>query len=277
MQLIDTHCHIHDSEFMEKYDCSVQELLVGARKAGVSKLVCVGTDVRSSKEAVKFALAQENSFASVAIHPHEAGNRLIEQLERDIAELDKLISEQTNTNVVAIGECGLDYFYHDSVEVREAQKQLLRLHFRLALKYELPMIFHIRSSKKSDESMLGDAFSDFVKIYDEFSGIRGVVHSFSATKKELGVILERGLFVGVNGILTFTKDVEQLEAAKAVPLSSLVLETDAPFLTPTPFRGKMCRPEHIALTAQFLSELRGDKPEELAGKTTENAELLFGI
>ncbi len=104
-----------------------------------------------------------------------------------------------------------------------------------------------------------------------------MIHSFSATEKELAEILKRGLYIGLNGIMTFTKDQRQLTAARAVPLDKLVLETDAPFLTPTPYRGSICEPHHVAVTANFLSSIRGDTLEQLAAATTSNAVQLFGL
>jgi TatD DNase family protein len=129
----------------------------------------------------------------------------------------------------------------------------------------VPLIFHVR-----------DAFDDFWPIFDSYEGIRGVIHSFSAGLPELEQIQRRGLYVGLNGIMTFTKHVKQLDAAKAIPLARLLLETDAPFLTPQPFRGSICEPRHVRVTAEFLAELRGESLSELANATTRNAQSLFG-
>src|ERR1044071_3598010 len=126
------------------------------------------------------------------------------------------------------------------------------------------MIFHVR-----------DAFDDFWSVFDNYRGIRGVIHSFTATETELGQVIERGLYVGLNGIMTFTKNEAQLTAAKAVPLDRLVLETDAPFLAPVPFRGKVCEPAHIRVTAEFLAELRGESLDDLAFATSRNAQDLL--
>jgi TatD DNase family protein len=130
----------------------------------------------------------------------------------------------------------------------------------------LPLIFHVR-----------EAFDDFFSTYDQYKGLRGVVHSFSADTRVLDKILSRGLYIGLNGIMTFTKDQKQLEAAKAVPLNRLLLETDAPYLTPVPFRGKICEPKYVRVTAEFLSHLRGETLEELAAATTRNAAELFKL
>ena len=163
---------------------------------------------------------------------------------------------------MAIGECGLDYFYEHSP--KEAQIQVLRFQLELAQKHNLPLVFHVR-----------EAFQDFWPIFDEFPGLRGVVHSFTAGQKELDEIVARGLYVGLNGIVTFMKRPEQLDVIKAVPLENMLLETDAPFLTPVPYRGTICEPKHVRVTAEFLSTLLARPLEEIAAHTTRNAETLF--
>ncbi len=271
--LIDTHCHIHDSEFAEKSDQTVDQILAEASEAEVSQLVCVGTSERSSKEAVVFCGKYSQCYASLALHPHEVEAYSDSELAEQMNTLESLAD---NKNVVAIGETGLDYYYHSDESIRERQKNVLKLHLELADKHNLPLIFHIRDPK-DDSDGLGLAFADFFKVFDSFKNVRGVVHSFTATQTELTGVIERGLFIGLNGIMTFTKDQKQLEAAKSVPLKQLVLETDAPFLTPAPFRGKICKPKHVRVTAEFLSELRGESFDELAAQTTKNAKKLFTI
>ena len=121
------------------------------------------------------------------------------------------------------------------------------------------------------------SFDEFWPVFDHYKGLRGVVHSFSSNMAEMEQILSRGLYVGLNGIMTFTKDQQQLEAAKCVPLSNLLLETDAPFLTPAPFRGKVGESKYVRTTAEFLAGLRGEDLNALAAATTANAKELFGI
>lgn len=273
---VDTHCHIHDSEFVKKYDKSQDEIISDAKKAGVKKLVCVGTSLQSSLEAVAFCKGREECFASLAIHPHEVAEHKINDLLEQFSIFEKLLDED-NGKIVAIGECGLDYYYHDSKSVRKNQITLFERHIKLASKYNLPMIFHIRDAQKQDEPATEQAFDDFFKIMDKYPEINGVVHSFSAEIDQLRGCMERGFYVGLNGIMTFTRDEKQLEAAKAVPLNKLLLETDAPFLTPAPFRGKMCEPKHVGTTAEFLSKLRGETLEEITENTSYNAEKLLGL
>lgn len=271
MDLVDTHCHIHEAvyshelntETRKRYEKAGQptpeDMLEAAFNDDVKRVVCVGTTLEDSKIAVSFAQQHSNAWASIGIHPHEAkdyiGNNKALKEFAELAKKDK---------VVAVGECGLDYYYTHSLKAD--QEAILRFQIEVALENDLPMIFHVR-----------DAFDDFWPIFDSYKGIRGVIHSFSATKQDLDQILDRGLYVGLNGIMTFTTRKEQIEAAKAVPLERMVLETDAPFLTPTPYRGNICEPKHIRVTAAFLADLRGEPLEELARHTTENAESVFGL
>jgi TatD DNase family protein len=255
MRYVDTHCHVHFADY--EHDAGV--VLAKAALSGVTKVICVGCTLSDSQAGVEFVNHREGAWASIGLHPHEGSvyvddHRALQQF-RDLADKPK---------VVAIGETGLDYYYEHST--KEDQQKLLRFQLDLAIEHNLPLIFHVR-----------DAFEDFWRIYDEYEGLRGVVHSFTATEKELDEILSRGLYVGLNGIITFTKNQEQLEAAKKLPLDRLLLETDAPFLTPVPFRGRICEPGHVIVTAEFLSHIRGEELEQLAAATTQNAKRLFNI
>jgi TatD DNase family protein len=271
IELTDTHCHIQEAQKVPVSANGVQSkwakagitdpklLIESARAAGVTRLISVGTTTPDSELAVALAASEQQVWASIGIHPHEADGHLADDdLLRRFAAL------ATKPKVVAVGECGLDYFYGYSS--KENQHKLLRKQLDIAAAHHLALIFHVR-----------DAFNDFWPIFDEYDGLRGVIHSFSATEKELEQVLVRGLYVGLNGIMTFTKQAEQLAAAKAVPLNRLLLETDAPFLTPSPIRGTICEPKHVRITAEFLTQLRGESLAELAAATTRNARDLFGL
>lgn len=271
IELTDTHCHIHEAieHFLSHSETATRwqrankvgnadEIIADAKTDGVTRLICVGTTLADSELAVAFVKERAGCWASIGIHPHEASRHETGEQQAAFAALAQ------KPKVVAVGECGLDYFYEHSP--RAAQMRLLEFQMELALKENLPMIFHVR-----------EAFADFWPIFDAHPGIRGVIHSFSATKKELAQILDRNLFVGLNGIMTFTKNADQLAAARAVPLDRLLVETDAPFLTPVPFRGTICEPKHVRVTAQFLANLRGETLESFAIATTRNAQQLFGI
>ncbi len=259
MELTDTHCHIHFAD----YELDQAEVLRNAADAGVTRLMSVGCTLTDSKLAIEMAQRHKNIWATIGLHPHEGSEYV-----NDDHALQEFRELAKKPKVVAIGETGLDYHHMHSSKADQAK--LLRFQLDIALEYDLPLIFHIR-----------EAYSDFWKIFDEYSQrntkLRGVVHSFSASSKELNQALERDLWIGLNGIMTFTKDQAQLEAAKRVPLDKLLLETDAPFLTPVPFRGTICEPKHVRATAEFLSLLRGESLDQLAQATTTNAINLFGL
>ena len=253
MQLVDSHCHLHDSEF---YDSRAQtKAYEESIVAGVA-MICVGTDVRSSRQAVDFARTHDDVWAIVGIHPHEASSN-------DSKDIRRLIHDSCDV-VVGVGEIGLDYYYDHSP--RDIQAERLREQIALAVSFDLPISFHVR-----------DAFDDFWPIFDEFSGVRGVLHSFTDTQKNLDKGLARGLFIGINGISTFTKDKAQQELYRTVPLDRVLLETDAPFLTPKPFRGKMNIPAYVGRVAEHQAVQRGLSPDDVIRTTTINARTVFGV
>lgn len=255
MEFVDTHCHIHFGNYPHK----AEEVIEAAAKAGVKKIICVGCSLNDSRLAIELAAKHTNVWASVGAHPHDGPDYLGEP--RAAEKFESLLAEP---KVVAVGEIGLDYFHQHTS--REDQERVLRSQLDIAEFSGLPFIFHVR-----------DAWEDFWRIISDYRIENAVVHSFSAGKKELGQVLERGFYVGLNGIMTFTKDEAQLLAAKKVPLNRLLLETDAPFLTPKPDRGKVCEPRHAVNTAKFLANLRGESLASIAKASTKNAEKLFKI
>lgn len=252
--LVDTHAHIHFDDFRDDLD----KVLDNAAKADVQRILCVGVDEIDSGQALAVARAYQHVYATAGLHPHEAdrGYEALEEIQR-LVELDP-------DNIVGIGECGLDY-YREGFD-KDAQDRALRFQVDLALDHDLPLVFHVR-----------DAFDDFFRLLDDYDEVRGVVHCFTAGVEEMQEAVKRGLYVALNGIMTFTKDKDQLEAAKQLPLEHLLLETDCPFLTPVPKRGQRNEPANVALTAQFLANLREESLEELSGATSRNAMSLFGL
>lgn len=273
MQLTDTHCHIHEASALLPADDATRTLwhkapnpdpdvmIARAASSGVTRLICVGTTLDDSRRAVDFVQARPQCWASVGIHPHEAkGSQPALDGLRELAGQ----GSATSRKIVAIGECGLDYFYTHSP--KKDQIRTLRAQIELALAQDLPLIFHVR-----------EAFDDFWPIFDSYKGIRGVLHSFTDSYAHAQAALERNLCIGVNGIMTFTKNPEQLQVAKEVPLQKLLLETDAPFLTPKPLRGTVNEPAHVRLVAAFLADLRQEPIERIAATTTQNAQTLFNL
>lgn len=248
--IIDTHCHIHES-----FPFPVTETLERAKEAGVDKVICVGTSETSSDLAVRAASVYDEIYAAIGVHPHDTKDGY-----GRIAEL----AAEKNPKLVAIGEIGLDYFYNHSP--RETQIEALRVQLAVAVKHDLPVIFHVR-----------EAFDDFWPVLDEFPDVRGVLHSFTDTRANMEEAVGRGLYIGVNGISTFTKDEAQKEMFDAIPQGSLLFETDAPFLTPMPFRGKVNEPAYVRVVAEFHAKRRGVSLDELSKVTTHNAQKLFTI
>lgn len=248
--LIDTHCHIHESS----YPLDSTEVLLRAQQAGVEKLICVGTTEVSSQEAVSFSDVHEGVFAAIGVHPHDTKDGWSKVVDGTLL----------TKKVVAVGEIGLDYYYMHSS--RKQQVEALEAQIDFALKHTLPIIFHVR-----------EAYDDFWPIFDNFHGIRGELHSFTDSKKNLEAGIARGLYVGVNGISTFTKDDAQKSLFATIPLERLLLETDAPFLTPTPFRGNVNEPAFVKNVAEHHARVRNISFEEVAAATSTNANALFAL
>jgi TatD DNase family protein len=247
--LIDTHCHIH-----EQYELPLDEVLQRAINADVQQYICVGTSEESSRLAVEYAKGHSNAYAAIGVHPHES--------DQGYQAIDELAA--SSSSIVAVGEIGLDYFYSHSP--REVQIEALKSQLQTAVDNNLPVIFHVR-----------EAFDDFWPILDSFPAIRGVLHSFTDSAANMQKAIDRGLYIGVNGISTFTKDVSQLEMFDAIPLNALVFETDAPFLTPAPLRGKVNEPAYVRLVAEFHAHRRGLNLDDIAAVTTTNARTLFNL
>lgn len=252
--LIDTHAHLH----FEVYDGQVDEIINRAEAAGVTKIITVGVNSADSKKAVALAQQYDNVWASVGLHPHDAANDGPEALATI-----KLLA--TKPKVVAIGECGFDFYRLPRDQVLQ-QERVFRAQIELAQELDLPLIFHVR-----------DGFSDFFRVISDYPNVRGVVHSFSSNLADLEVVLNDNFYIALNGIMTYSKNPDQLEAAKRVPHDRLLLETDCPFLTPTPNRGKPNEPSFITLIVQFLADLRRETVEELSKCSTNNAKELFKI
>jgi TatD DNase family protein len=275
MELVDTHCHIQSIGLRTQGEAVTRQLwakagdltadgvIRAAADAGVTRLICVGCDLADSQLAIDFVQKRDNCWATIGIHPHEAGEALVHG--RILPQFAALAHEN---KVVAVGECGLDYYYEHSS--KPDQRQVLEFQIALAIEADLPLIFHVR-----------DAFDDFWPIFDACNTtkqpIRGVLHSFTDSAKNLDKALERNLHIGVNGIATFAKNLAQLEVYRRVPLQKLLLETDAPFLTPVPYRGTINEPKYIGEVAHFIARLRGESLQTLAKTTTDNARALFGL
>ena len=247
--LVDTHCHVH-----EPYELPIEDVLEHAREEGVTQMICVGTSEESSRQAISFANAHPEAYASIGVHPHDTKDGYAA-----IAEL-----AGTSKKLVAVGEIGLDYFYTHSP--KELQIKALKDQIEIALAHDLPIIFHVR-----------EAFDDFWPVFEQYEGIRGVLHSFTDSKENMEKAIAKGLYIGVNGISTFTKDDAQKAMFDAIPLDRILFETDAPFLTPTPYRGKINEPAYVRIVAEFHAQRRGISLDEIAEASSSNARALFNL
>lgn len=265
--LIDSHCHIHEAD----YAVPAGEVLVNAAAAGVNKIVTMSGEMTDLDLALNYVRENDplrdnvDLFAFLGVHPHEAA-----QLPTDF---DQIIKDKIQANrdiVKGVGEIGLDYFYDfadHNLQIAALERQL-----QLAMDLDLPVSMHIRSGKG------GDAFVDLIPLLDNFGGkIRGAVHSFTDTTANLEKVLECGLYIGVNGIVTFNKDPELDRAYRAMPLERIILETDAPWLAPKPYRGQPNQPSHIREVAEFLAVMKGVSFEMVTNRTTANVTGLYGI
>lgn len=252
MKYLDSHCHIHDRKFFSSSDA--EAVRRRAIEAGVG-IICVGTDQADSRAAVDFVVGQDDAWAVVGVHPHDTKN--------GTDDIGRLLTEQ-NSKIVGIGEIGLDYYYGHSP--RRIQIEALERQLQWAQDYKLPVSFHVR-----------EAFDDFWPVVDNFPGIRGVLHSFTDSQAHARRALERGLYIGLNGISTFTKSLEQQAMFASLPLERVLLETDAPFLTPVPLRGKINEPSFAIRVAEHISAIKDLPMVEVAAVTTDNARRLFDI
>ncbi len=255
MRLIDSHCHLNYEGLVERQD----EVLDAARARGVAGFLNIST--RQSEWAAIIATADRNPdvWASVGVHPHEA------DAHPDLGAA-ALIAGADHPTVVAIGECGLDYYYDKSD--RGAQRERFEAHIEAARESGLPLVIHTRDAEEDTTEILTRAVRQ--------GGVTGVLHCFTGSAELARTGIDLGFMVSLSGIVTFKNAQDLQETAKNIPLDSLLVETDSPFLAPVPNRGKTCEPAFVADTAAFVAELRGEDPEALAAATTANFFRLFG-
>ncbi|MGI6035333.1 MAG: TatD family hydrolase [Limnochordia bacterium] len=253
IRLIDTHAHLTHEDYQGELDA----VMARAREAGVERIITVGYDLPSSIEGLRLASLYPGVYAAIGIHPHDASTTTPDAL----GELARLC---TSPRVVAIGETGLDYYYDNSP--RQVQIESFREHIRLAQRLDLPVIIHSR-----------DAHADTLTVLREENIQRtgGVLHCFSGSLEMAQEAMEMGLFISFAGPLTFTNARRLLTVAQGIPLDRLLVETDSPYLTPVPHRGKRNEPGHVSLVAARLAELKGIPLEELAPILWANSQAAF--
>lgn len=253
--LIDSHAHIHFKDFQGE----ISQILDRARDAGVTGIVNIGTDLSSSREVVSLGQQYPQIFSVVGVHPHDVAK----MADDDLSSLEELARGE---KVVGIGEVGLDYYYEHSP--KETQQRRLRDLIRVAKKIQKPLVIHCR-----------DAFDDCFRILDDEDGwsVGGVFHCYSGDLPTAERIVQKGFYVSFSGIVTFKKANVLQEVARKISAEKFLVETDCPFLTPEPHRGKRNEPAYVRLVAQKIAELRETSVEEIAKATAQNTARLFRL
>lgn len=252
--LIDSHCHLEYKGLIEDQ----AGVLARARDAGVGQFLNISTKQSEWDQVVGTAAREDDVWASVGIHPHEADNH------EDLGE-GALLEATEHERVIAIGETGLDYYYDHSD--RQVQQALFRMHIGVARKTGLPLIIHTRDAEADTLSILEEEL--------EKGAFPALIHCFTASAEFGAKVLDLGLTISLSGIVTFKNAKALQDVAKSVPQDRLLVETDSPFLAPVPHRGKPCEPAFVAETAKFVADLRGEEFEALAAATTNNFAKLF--
>lgn len=250
--LIDTHCHLFFDELKE----DLSSVLKRAADLGVTKFICVGTNIEDSKESYNLALDYENIFSTAGVHPHDT---------EEVAEnyIDELYNLLKNKKVVAVGEIGLDYF--KELSDISVQKKIFAEQLELAQKINKPIVFHNR-----------DSDDDIINTLSEFPNIYGVAHCFSSTYDVAKKLIDMGFYISFSGNLTF-KNSHLPDVAKRLPIDRLLVETDSPFLSPVPHRGKTNEPGRARFVADLLARLHNLSINEVAQITTTNAKAIFNF
>lgn len=252
---IDTHCHIIHERCADEANSIVKR----AQDAGVNTLITIGCDEKDSKEAKDAAQNYPNVYFTAGIHPHEA-----EKVSPDY--LDTLKALSADPKCVAIGECGLDYYYEHSP--KDAQRKVFREQIQLSQTLAKPIIVHMR-----------DAWDESLEIYrdEQITKVPTVIHCFSGSLDYAKACLDLGCYISLSGIVTFKKAGDLPEVAKICPLDRLLIETDSPFLAPVPYRGKTNEPAYVVEVAKKIADLRAISIDEVANATTANAKRVFKV
>jgi TatD DNase family protein len=257
--IIDSHGHVSTA----KFDGDRADVLARAWAAGLEALVDVGCTVESSEASVALAQTDPRIFAAVGVHPHDAKTW-------DATTKGRLVELTKRPRVVAIGETGLDFHYDHSP--RDVQRAVFREQLRLARELDLPVVLHVR-----------EAYDEALGILDEEGAtpgqgtLRGLAHCFTGTRDQALGFVRRGFGVSFSGVVTFKNATDIQEAAKAVPLELLLVETDCPYMAPVPHRGQRCEPRHVVDTAAFIAKLKGVAPAEVMAATVATTRRILGL
>ena len=267
MFFVDSHCHLSYKRFPDflaradnQADYSVDAMIDRAHNANVEYMVTIGTELSDIDELKEISDNHQNVFRTIGIHPENAHDHL---QKFSIEEIKKIILQnQSAAKVIGIGEIGLDY--HTTAEYADEQKLLFEKQIEIANASQLPICIHSRAAE-----------ADTIEILKKYPNTVGIMHCFSGSHEFAKKSLDLGFHISISGIVTFKKAEELQEIVKFVPLDRLLIETDAPFLAPTPFRGKINEPAYVSYTAQKVSEILNLPLEKIAAQTSENFFKLF--
>lgn len=283
--LIDTHCHLNFHAFKNDLD----EVIKRAKKEGVEKIIIPGAKIDSSERAIEIAQKYAHCYAAVGIHPHHTADMRILGYYDIKRKLIELVKEK---KVVAIGETGLDYHVYQQLkdksgvvtkETKQQQKELFKIHLEVAKELNLPVIFHCREAfgdiipiitEHIQNSPVPPRRSACAHLRGEYS-LSGVFHCFGGTKKDLEEVLNLGFYIGFDGNITYKNADNLREIVAATPMDRLLLETDAPFLSPEPFRGQRNEPKNVKIVAGEVARIKEMEVNGVERKTTENVQKLF--
>jgi len=256
MELIDSHSHIYGKEYAEDFN----EMMARAKEAGVGTIMAIGADLESSRQACALAAAHDNIYCSVGIHPHDAAD-VTEENYQEIREL-----ALSSPKVVAIGEIGLDFFRDRSP--RLAQEEVFRRFIRMARELSLPVVIHDRDAHDRIMSIMKE---------ERAGDVGGVLHCFSGDLEMAQECIEMGFKISIPGTVTYPSNEALREVVRGVKIENILVETDAPYLTPVPHRGKRNEPAFVRLTAERVAEIKGLSPQDVGRITSFNTRKLFGI
>ena len=259
--LVDTHCHLNFSAFQK----DLGQVVDRAVENGVAKIICVSSNFADAKKAIQIAKAHPGVvYAAVGIHPQQTDPKNPDSPTTQIKKLTEIAKQK---QVIAIGECGLDYSPAPPNEKDRPKKEqlfLFKKQIKLAQKLNLPLIIHTRK-----------AFADTIEVLKQYQNISGVFHCYSAGKKDIAKVNKLNFYFGVDGNLTYDEGLQNV--FKEIPLEKILLETDAPFLSPDPFRGQRNEPKNVKIIAKCLAQLKNVSFEKICRITIQNAQKLFQI
>lgn len=260
--IFDTHAHYTDPRFESKFEGGVSPLLDEIYSNGVDRIINVGTNTANDVEVVRMASKYDKMYAAVGVHPSDVDEEI--SLDDAISNLRALLDKKEENKIVALGEMGLDYHWRQ--DNKEKQAEFFEAQLRLAEEYDLPVVIHDREAH-------GDTFEAVIR----HPKARGVFHCYSGSPEMAKDLVRRGWYISFTGVITYSNAPVVKACAEAVPLDRILVETDAPYLAPVPYRSKTNRSDYIEYTIRTIAEIKGLSEDEIREKTHENACKLFSI